>query len=108
MPFVEWDGRELNSVADHAANVALDLRRDWQHDAGHKVVSKASYNWRLCIDGARRGSGDSSAGLALFAYSASGEEQLVHRAGKQLGQLDSAFVAEMLSLEWGLDHLSTF
>ena len=108
VPFVEWDKRELNTVADHPANVALDLQRDWQHDSGYKMVNKTSYNWRFCIDGARRGIGDASAGLALIAYSTNGEEQLVHRAGKQLGHLDSAFVAEIMPLEWGLDHLISF
>ena len=69
-PFVEWDPREFNSLADHAANVALDLGQDWLQENGDHLgtTNTASCNLRLCIDGARRGTGASAAGLAHIAY----------------------------------------
>ena len=49
-----------------------------------------------------RGDGSASGGLALFAYT-DGKEILIAKAGKLYGQLRSAFLAELLSLEWCLD-----
>ncbi len=57
----------------------------------------------LSVDGARRGDGAAAAGVALFAVSASGSEVVLCRAGRILGNVGSAFVAELLALEWGLD-----
>ncbi|CAK0838700.1 unnamed protein product [Prorocentrum cordatum] len=41
-----WDKREFNAVADHAANAALDLRRDWewqgQGDRGRGVTVRGA------------------------------------------------------------------
>jgi hypothetical protein len=108
MPFVEWDRREFNSLADHAANVTLDMGADWQQDGSMKAIPKPRCNLRLCVDGARRGSSEAAAGLALIAYLPDGTEVIALRAGKRLGQLKSAFVSEMLALEWGLEVLSSF
>jgi hypothetical protein len=60
-------------------------------------------NYRLCFDGARRGSGKASAGIALLAYYEGGERELLMRAGKRLGDLQSAFLAEALAVEWALN-----
>ena len=62
----------------------------------------------LCIDGARRGIREASAGSALIAYLPSGEELLLCRSGRLLGHLDSAFDAEVLALELGLESHKSF
>ena len=104
---MEWDRRELNTLADHAANVALDSQSDWQQIASIDDQVRVHCNWRLCIDGARRGSGNAAAGLALIAYAPNGETIIVSSAGKLLGQLGSAFVSELLALEWGLEYIAS-
>ena len=58
---------------------------------------------RLCSDGAKRGNGDSAAGMAVVAYFRDGSSKVLRRSGKLLGNLSSAFVAEAVSLEWCLD-----
>ena len=60
----------------------------------------------VCVDGARRGSGDSAAGVAIVAHYSGGTHSVVHQAGKLLGILSSAFVAEALALEWGLQAVA--
>ncbi len=40
--------------------------------------------------------------MALFAYYPSGRRVLLFRAGVVFGQLQSAFLSEMLALEWCL------
>ena len=62
--------------------------------------------WRLCFDGARRESGKSAAGMALLAYYPGGRQNILHRSGKVLGILNSAFLAEMLALEWALEQVT--
>ena len=101
---VEWDGRELNTVADHAANMALDIGEEWvRRDTEAIREAKCSQaNFRLCFDGARRGNAEASGGLAVFAYYPSGRRVLLLRAGKPFGPLGSAFLAEALALEWCL------
>jgi len=99
-----WDGREYNTVADHAANMALDTQTSWERlDVEFlKVALEEAANLRLCIDGACRAQKDGAVGMALFAYSRNGGCRLVYRAGKPLGDTRSAFLAELLALEFGL------
>ena len=109
-PFIEWDPRSFNSVADHAANVALDLQRIWSSisaDKAQKAFAETA-NLRLCVDGARRGDGASSAGVALFAYSCSGEEVLLGRAGKCFGYLTTSFLSELQAVESALQILMDY
>ena len=102
--FIEWDPRRYNSLADHAANVALDLQQDWARSDLEAIgnAKRAKYNLRLSVDGAKRGDGSSAGGLAIAAFLESGEEILLCRAGCMLGTLQSAFEAELLALEWGM------
>ena len=67
---IEWDPREFKTVADHCANVALDLNDEWadDRDVALKATKEQGTNIRLCIDGARRGDGSGSCGLAIYAY----------------------------------------
>ena len=106
-PFVEWDRREYNSLADHAANVALDAGEDWSSPQSNADVKQAllqdNAHIRICSDGAKRGSGSSAAGYAIMAYSPDGTMRVLKRSGCSLGKLGSAFPAEMLALEWCLD-----
>ena len=97
-------------MADHAANVALDRRGDWEwlNQVALQEALADNANLRLCVDGARRGNGESSAGIALLAYFSDGRQELLHRSGKILGELHSAFAAEMLALDWGLQVLMRF
>ena len=54
---IEWDPRELNGIADHAANCALDMRSDWELKSdSFQSFSKDQQSYlKLCVDGARRG-----------------------------------------------------
>ncbi len=42
-----------------------------------------------------------------FAYYADGHRNLLYRSGRLLGNLESAFLAEALALEWGLDMFAS-
>lgn len=109
-PLVEWDPREYNSLTDHAANVALDIKEDWSRADWEKMGSakrKHAY-LRLCVHDALRGDGSSAAGLALLPCATDGSEVLLCRAGRVMARLGSAFVAELLALEWGVHVLTTF
>jgi hypothetical protein len=105
VPFIEWDPREFNSLADHAANCALDLNDSWSrwdHNPG-TVVDKSKI--RLCVDGALRGDGRASAGMAVLFCGGDAQWRCIYRAGTTLGQMSSAFAAEVLSMDWALDIL---
>ena len=56
------------------------------------------------MDGARRGGGHASGGMAVIAYTASGEPIYLLCAGIVFGCLDSAFSAEVLAMEWALEE----
>ena len=105
--FIEWDPRAFNALADEAANKALDRGESWLvvHPEGVRRARGGSepVNFRLCFDGARRGDGSAAAGVAMLAYYASGERELLLRGGMLLGTLTSAFVAEALAAEWCFD-----
>ena len=103
--FIEWDGRQYNSIADHCANIALDKGSDWHvlDDESLNAAGACKLNLRLCADGALRGTGQAAAGMCLLAYGEDGVEMLLYRAGKVLGELSSAFVSEILAMEWCLD-----
>ena len=103
--FIEWDLRDKNSVADHCANVALDARREWAvwDDEVLASIQTEAVNIRLCVDGALRGTGEAAAGIAIYAYPHTGDRILLHRAGRLLGKLSSAFLAEAMALELGLE-----
>ena len=94
--FVEWDARERNAIADYAANLALDTG-DWEQWLPERI-SCDEPTFRLSFDGALRGNGQAAGGMAIWRDGA-----CIYRAGKQFGQLDSAFTAEVLSLEWALE-----
>ena len=66
------------------------------------MMQGEQHNIRRSVDGARRGDGSSSGGLAIVAFLESGEEILLCRAGCKFGSLRSAFEAELLALEWGM------
>ena len=95
----------MNALADDAANVALDRGADWEFFHAESIARArvSQVNYRMCFDGAKRGAGDASAGLALLAYYENGERDLLLRAGKLLGHLESSFLAEALALEWSLE-----
>jgi len=99
-----WDRRELNTIADHAANVALDVQRPWRevHMQAFEEANKAGTNFRLCVDGACRNHQHGSVGFALFAYLPGERRSLILRAGKPVDDVRSAFLAELLAMEWGL------
>ena len=65
-------------MADHAANVALDGKSSWSTtDARNMARARIECaNIRVCVDGARRGSGDSAAGVAIVAYYSDGTHTL--------------------------------
>ena len=100
--FIEWDSRELNTLAEHAANVPLDLRQDWSR-GNVRVVRKAIRQrmiFRVCAYGARRSRETTAAGVVIIAYEIKvGCAEVLYRRGKLLAPLASAFLAELLALE---------
>ena len=104
--FIEWDGRELNTYADHVANCALDRNGawEWEHTEALERARCNRSNLRLFVDRARRGNGQSSAGMAILAYHGMGNStrELLFRVGICIGSLESSFMAEVLAMEWAL------
>ena len=105
--FIEWDERRYNAVADHAANAALDTESDWERgceeDARRATTDRM--NLRMCVDGALRGNGKAAGGMVIYGYTSPSCRRVLYRAGKCFGHLNSAFLAEMLALEWALGVL---
>ena len=105
-PFVEWDRRIYNALADHAANATLDLGQDWCRGSMDNIVwaQRVRANIRVRIDGARRVEGPCAAGVVIIAYAPhEGQEAILYRGGRMLGKLPSAFAAELLALEFGTE-----
>ena len=102
MPFVEWDPREFNSEADHAANAALDADMDWERVS---EVPQAD-RWRLSVDGAYRRGAKAAAGVVLHCYNSEGDRQTVARYGFLLAEVTSSLVAELAALELGLEKFA--
>lgn len=102
---IEWDPREMNTIADHAANQAIDQGCDWDrhYQEGIQECMRKPVNFRVCVDGALRGDGAAGAGMAVFAYHIDGARSMLYMAGRPLGRLKSAFVAEAMAMEWCLD-----
>ena len=80
------------------------------HDEGvwGMIIQKKVVNFRLCVDSTRRGNGQAAAGMTMFSYNVEGERMLLHRAGKPLGILSSAFMTEEIGLEWDLESFQKF
>ncbi len=102
---IEWDRREYNVVADFCANVAVEDQQDWYTQWAREIqeAQRRGCNIRACFDGARKGNGASSAGVAIYAYHFDGARVMLACGGKQLGNLNSSLAAEILSLEWCLE-----
>ena len=68
--FVEWDPRKYNTLADDAANLALNGRGDWMLAHWDRIshARAADRDCRICFDGAMRKTGCSCAGLTVIAY----------------------------------------
>ena len=47
-----------------------------------REVQNTSANLRISADGAKRGNGEASAGIAFFAYFPDGSKKVFYRAGK--------------------------
>ena len=105
--FVEWDERKFKSIADHAVNIALDSNQNWVRKNSRGLQQAIRYNWNLhlCVDGARRGTGQSSGGLAIIVHGREGQRKILARAGHLWGYLPSAVAAELLTLEWAMNLL---
>lgn len=103
---IDWDPRQFNGVADHAANCALDMRSSWELHADEisQRLSEQHVNYRICVDGARRGGGHASGGMVVMAYTSYDNPTYLYRAGVVFGCLDSAFSAEVLAMEWALEE----
>ena len=96
------DPREFNSLADDAANKSFDRQADcdYIHNEVLLRIRQETANIKMCFDGARRGGGSAAAGVAAIAYFPNGERELMFRAGKVLGILGSAFLAEAFAAEY--------
>ena len=101
------DPRDFNSVADHAANAALDLGADWDKIEMENTILTRSRCWRVTVDGAyRRGDGTAAAGVAIYCYEEPDTRLLIARAGRVLDGVTSSLVAELIALELGLDFFT--
>ena len=106
--FVEWAPREYNVVADHAANATMDCGIDWkiENSQGIAEAKATGERFRICSDGGRRSGSLAAAGVAIYSVDVVDGcarcTELV-RAGKQVQSIESAFLAEAVSLEWALD-----
>ena len=103
MTFIKWDPRDFNTVADHAANAALDCGTDWDKLEMGSVTLTTSRYWRLAVDGAYRGNGSAAAGIAIYAYDDPNTRSLIARFGRILVGVPSSLVAELIAVELGLD-----
>ena len=79
--FIEWDPRNFNAVADHAANAALDFGADWDELEMGDVNLTTSKCWRLSVDGAHRADGTAAAGIAIYSYDKPNTKSLIARFG---------------------------
>jgi hypothetical protein len=79
------------------------MLRTFSDDNALQEARRSGANLHFCADGALRGGGQAAAGICLLTYGQDGEVIILHRAGKVLGELSSAFVAEMLAMEWCLE-----
>ena len=75
------------------------MKVQWQR-LGHAGLTSAFASMALA------GVQDSRLPALLIAYYPSQRKELLYRAGRLLGELPSAFSAEMLALELGLQTLS--
>ena len=101
---MEWDPRAFNTLADHAANVAMDSGHNWDEidlEAFQKAQNEIA-RIRVCSDGALRGNGKAAAGMAMIAYFPDGSKVIIRRAGRILQGVSSAFVSEVVALEWSI------
>ena len=105
--FVIWSPREFNSVADHAVNATMDQSWGRGRTSDLKKAIQEKVFLRVCIDGGRRSSSLGALGFAMYAMSsqadASTKCRLVLRGGKLLVEVASAFLAEVLAIEWTLE-----
>ena len=106
-----WSPREFNTVADHAVNAALDSQSTWTR-CDNDLLADAlidGRSLRLCLDGGRRSESQAAVGLALFAVERDGsgmaKYKLLVRRAMVLESIASAFLAEAVALEWGLQYL---
>ena len=106
-----WSPREFNTVADHAVNAALDSKSTWTR-CDEDLLADAlldGKSLRLCLDGGRRCETRAAIGLALYSVECSGSGiatyTLLARRGRLLQSVLSAFLAEAVALEWGLQYL---
>ena len=109
--YILWSPRQFNTVADHAVNATMDWKRDWlvADEVGIADAVSCKSNIRLAVDGGVRRAGAAAIGIALFSArcdrNGNWTQRPMMRAGRQLGNVRSAFLAEAMALEWGLEKL---
>ena len=92
-------------------NAALDSKSTWTR-CDEDLLADAlldGNSLRLCLDGGRRCETRAAIGLALHSVECSGSGiatyTLLARRGRLLRSVSSAFLAEAVELEWGLQYL---
>ena len=109
--YVLWSPREFNIVADHAANASMDSLSTWSALDGPGLADMRSSgsNIRLCVDGGRCDQQTSAIGVALYLCMrgpcGNYQYKVVARKGVWLTNVSSAFLAEALALDCGLQLL---
>ena len=89
----------------------MDLKASWSivNDVLLEQALADNANLRLCVDGGRRNQHLASIGMALYAARCDHDGmfyyELLVRQGHLLSEVESAFVAEALGLEWALEYL---
>jgi hypothetical protein len=78
-------------------------------EAPDRTASKNIGNLRLCVDGGRRNETSGGLGVVVYSYNASAQTGsryvLLGRRSVFLKSVSSAFVAEALAMESGLEFL---
>jgi len=105
--FVHWSPRDYNCVADCLANFAMDSKSDFE--ILDRKALQTNGNLRLCVDGGRRNGTSGGLGVAIYSYNAAAHigsrYSLVGQRSIFLTSVSSAFVAETLAMESGLEFL---
>ena len=87
-------------------NFALDQNLTLQHTIPlTEVQTLRNCNWHVCTDGGLRHGGGAAMGMVIY-YSTDGEFHCVHRSDGILQGVKSAFLAELVALENGLEQFA--
>ena len=102
--YILWRPRELNTLADYLANVAMDRSNssEWTWDRVQHI--KPPYSLQIFTDGGRRNDASASAAWAIFTMRK--DEFKLVGTGNYFMHAPDSFRTEALAIEAALSHLS--